>query len=663
MPAYAWKPIMAGHRGSNIGVENSVESFTKGVDVYHFDGLECDVRVTSDGKYVISHDETTTRLGGNLTVATATLAQLKAENYSQTRNGVTYTGNICTMEEYLDICKSKNVFPLIELKYATGLNSNSMVNFPGLMKLIDDRGLHNKVVFLTSMQNSLEYIRTNYPDVTCQYLISTPTDARYDWCVKWKVNPSFESGVFDQTLLVRLHRAGLSTAVWTVDSQANYTKYGNMGAYMLTSNGMDVSTLPDLDPIDWDSFPEELDPLEIKVTEIWSRSATSANGLPTNFPAANATTYKTGQQAAIVDGKFYVNDYGTATLLVFDKDSETCSTISQTENVLSGTKTHGITSDDAGNIIQRNEDGISSTPNALLITKKGTTTNKPISFSLVNPGQTNFITASGDIFSEEGGHVYLYPNGKKEVYIVNIANGELVSTKQITDLSIGGSTAGYVIPIDNDTTHFIYQVRNNGFYMYDGVNKGDYLTGSASVTAPSRNSSVGGALITMENHQIFIHPSGKNYNGGFSIKDMNAAKFPTLATVEPIGTGGYAANVSCGTFMKIEKINDNEYYLYTYTMGNGYALYKINKIDSGVDDVYSNNEASANIYPNPVETSTAVSYSDSINDISIYSLNGCKVANYKGNGTSCQDIDMSSLASGTYLVCINGIKTIKAIKR
>ena len=168
--AWAWKPLFVGHRGCNIGVENTAEAFRNGVDVYGYDGLECDVRVTKDGFYVISHDETTNRVGGNLTVANATLAELRAEEYRQTRGGVTYTGHICTVDEYLAICVEKGVFPVIELKWTTGINSNDMSNFEGLAHLVIDQGLTDKVIFLTSMKNSQEYIAEHYPQFTRQWL-------------------------------------------------------------------------------------------------------------------------------------------------------------------------------------------------------------------------------------------------------------------------------------------------------------------------------------------------------------------------------------------------------------------------------------------------------------------------------------------------------------
>ena len=32
--AWAWKPLFVGHRGCNIGVENTAEAFRNGVNVY-----------------------------------------------------------------------------------------------------------------------------------------------------------------------------------------------------------------------------------------------------------------------------------------------------------------------------------------------------------------------------------------------------------------------------------------------------------------------------------------------------------------------------------------------------------------------------------------------------------------------------------------------------
>lgn len=255
--AWAWKPLFVGHRGCNIGVENTAEAYRNGVDVYGYDGLECDVRMTKDGFYVISHDETTNRLGGNLTVANATLAELRAEEYHQTRNGVTYTGHICTVAEYLAICVEKGVFPVIELKWTTGINNNDMSNFDGLAHLVIDQGLTDKVIFLTSMKKSQEYIAEHYPQFTRQWLCNANWEGNEEWCRQYGLHPSISIGNFDANTVKTFHRMGLNVAMWTVDTQANYLKYGNMGVYMMTCNSLKPSEMPELDDIDWGT--DELD--------------------------------------------------------------------------------------------------------------------------------------------------------------------------------------------------------------------------------------------------------------------------------------------------------------------------------------------------------------------------------------------------------------------
>ncbi|MBQ1725350.1 MAG: hypothetical protein II022_05720, partial [Muribaculaceae bacterium] len=87
LSAQAGQPIMVGHRGCIVGVENTAAAYRIGVDLMGYAGLECDVRVTADGHYVICHDTDTKRLGGNLEVADATLEQLLAETLKQKRDG------------------------------------------------------------------------------------------------------------------------------------------------------------------------------------------------------------------------------------------------------------------------------------------------------------------------------------------------------------------------------------------------------------------------------------------------------------------------------------------------------------------------------------------------------------------------------------------------
>lgn len=563
--AFAWKPLLVGHRGCVKGVENTVEAYRNGVDVYGYDGLECDVRVTADKQYVISHDETTTRVGGNLTVTAATLAELQAENYTQTRSGVTYTGKICTVAEYLDICVEKNVFPVVELKWTDGINNNDMSNFPGLAQLIIDKGLADKVIILTSMKNSLQYVRTNYPQFKCQWLCNANWEGNEAWCQQWGFNPSIEAGTFDIHTTKKFHDLGLQCAMWTVDSKANYEKYANMGVYMITTNSLNAADATEIEDIDWDAIEDVLDPLELKCDTVFRHCR--ANGtMPENFPSGTVI-YKQAQQAVYKDGVFYTNDYLTKTLVGFDCDGN------QVDVPYQGTGSQGICLDDAGNLILRN-DGLSNEPNTLRVYKNGETTPREIKFELNHNGRVHFISASGDIFSEEGGYIYHFPNGQKYVDMVYIAEGKWVETYSSEELSFAGSTAGIVYPISTDPWEFVYQVRNQGYNYYKNGDKGQYITGSTGTTQPARNSSCGGAYIVLAGHKLFIHASGTNYNGGFTVKDMSA-NCTSLLSMLVLGDGGYYENPSVGAWLTVEPIDDTHCYVYEYCLGNGIAKYQL----------------------------------------------------------------------------------------
>lgn len=655
--AHAWKPIFVGHRGGYTGVQNTTEAYTNGVEKYGYAGLECDVRVTADGKYVISHDESTSSLGGSLTVASATLEQLKAETLTQTRGGVTYTGKICTVEEYLDICAAKGVIPVIELKWTTGINNNDMSNFAGLATLVKTKNLDSKAVFLTSMKQSIEYIRTNYPELNCQFLTGEYWANHFDWCVKWKVNASIQAGYFDIHTVKKFHDAGLQVAVWTVNSEADYTKYGNMGVYMMTCDYLYPSKMPEIADINWDSIPDKVDPIEIESSTTYKFS--DADGtLPANFPISNSSksTYTTGQQAAWSGGRFYVNNYGTSTLVAYDATG-------QVTTDLKGTNSHGIAADDAGNLILRN-DGITATPSKLKIYKKGSTEATDIEFSLTNAGQTNFISASGDVLSAEGGYVYFFPNKQTVVNVVKIANGEPAGVTTSGTLSLTGSTAGYVIPVGNDPDNFIYQVRNKGYYRYNGKDLGAFLAGTGSTTAPNRNNSVGGAFFSLGGHDLLVHCSGTNYNGGFTVRDMSADG-AALLTMPALGTVGYTdGNVSCGSFFAVERVDDNCVNLYEYCMAGGYAAYTL-RVKGSITGVTSTvtDRCELNAWPSITPDVTTLHGNAPIRAIDVRTIAGTTVMHANGSGETSATVSLAGLPSGMYLITTDANATVRVIKR
>ena len=563
--AYAWKPQFAGHRGSYRGVENTEEAMMNGINYYGYTGLEIDVKTTSDGEYVCWHDDDLSRVGHNVTIPYTKFEDLKDLTLTQTRGGVQYTAKILTVDRYLEICKENNVFPIIELKWAVGINSNDMSRFPGLYKLIEKHGLVEEARILTSMQPSLEYVRTNFPKLQCQFLCYEVTETRYDWCKKWGINPSVQVGGLSKYMARKCHDAGMEVAVWTVNSLADYQKYGDLGCTTMTCDYLLPADMPEIAEVDWESLSPTLPVDTLYITELFNYSETAGN-LPANFPTTKSGSYTQAQQSAFIDGLFYVADYSAKKVICID----TTGVI--TDPNIPTTK-HGICRDDAANLILHTS-ADAKVPTQLTVYKAEDGSEHTITFTLNNNGQTNFPTASGDIFSDAGGYVYFFPNGQNFVEVVKIAKGQFVSTTSCA-VSMTGTTAGYVIPIDNNPNHFIYQVRANGYNLYKDGDKGSYLTSPNGTTAPQRNNSVGGALFELGGHDMLVHTSGAHYKGGWTLRDMTSAELVPMFTQPQLGNGGYNANASVGAFFHWERIDSVTVNLYEYCLGHGIAGWEI----------------------------------------------------------------------------------------
>lgn len=236
--SWAWKPVFVGHRGCTFGVENTAEAYRYAVSHFGYAGLECDVKVTSDGHYIISHDDKTDRVGGHLDVNSSTLEELRSEQYIQTRRGLTFAGHICTLEEYLAICKELQVFPIVELKWANGINNNDMSAFAGLYALLEKFELLDSAIILTSMRGSLEYILKVYPRLHLQYLMMEMTDEKIDWCIRNRVVPSCAHTGIIAGQVERCHEAGLQVASWTIDKQEDYDRVAAMRVDFVTTNSL-----------------------------------------------------------------------------------------------------------------------------------------------------------------------------------------------------------------------------------------------------------------------------------------------------------------------------------------------------------------------------------------------------------------------------------------
>ena len=120
-------PKMFAHRGcwSKICPENSLPAVARAAQ-HGYLGIECDVKMTSDGKMVIMHDKTINRtcrnaedyskIQGKVKIEDLTFKELR-NNYVLESPNKEYRMQVPTLEELLKECKKHNIVPMLHSKY------------------------------------------------------------------------------------------------------------------------------------------------------------------------------------------------------------------------------------------------------------------------------------------------------------------------------------------------------------------------------------------------------------------------------------------------------------------------------------------------------------------------------------------------------------------
>ena len=120
-------PKMFAHRGcwSKVVPENSIPAVGRAAQ-HGYMGIECDVKLTKDGKMVIMHDKTINRtcrnaddyskIQGKVDISELTFKELR-NNYVLASSNRDYRMPVPTLEELLKECKKHNIVPMLHSKY------------------------------------------------------------------------------------------------------------------------------------------------------------------------------------------------------------------------------------------------------------------------------------------------------------------------------------------------------------------------------------------------------------------------------------------------------------------------------------------------------------------------------------------------------------------
>lgn len=207
---------LIGRRGCSGGVENSVEAYREAVN-RGFKMIEGHVRLTADSVFVTSHDGKTNRLGGALAVEKSSLADLKAETYTQTReDSVSYTGGrIATVAEFLEICRDGGATAVLHLKNIPKADDPSRL--PELMALIDSVSSRPNVLVLTGSPVYARFLHDRYPDQPLMLQVEKNWRELHPLAVELGAPVELEASLLTPEMLELYRSTSTPICVWTVN--------------------------------------------------------------------------------------------------------------------------------------------------------------------------------------------------------------------------------------------------------------------------------------------------------------------------------------------------------------------------------------------------------------------------------------------------------------
>lgn len=146
------------HRGARgCAPENTLAAFAYAVDMGYW-AIETAIQVTSDNRWVCFQydkiDDRATGTGNTGTIASKTLAQLKALDFGSWYSSVYVRERIPTIEEFFELCRLGETVPYVEIeKGVTDVQIEKIIN------IARDYDMEDSLVLLSPVYANLQKVR------------------------------------------------------------------------------------------------------------------------------------------------------------------------------------------------------------------------------------------------------------------------------------------------------------------------------------------------------------------------------------------------------------------------------------------------------------------------------------------------------------------------
>jgi glycerophosphoryl diester phosphodiesterase len=237
-------PDIVAHRGASHQAPENTVSAVRLAWEEGADATEVDVRLSSDGKIVVCHDDTTLRTGGvELVVKDTSLAEIQKLEAGAWK-GIQWKGEpFPTLTEvFAAIPDGKRI--LVEIKCGVEI-------MPALRPVIEKSGLEaDQILFISFNADVIAACRKQFPKMKSFWLtgFEESEEGKGDWTpridsILKTLKETNASGldcnahdVVDAEFVEKLRSAGHEFHVWTVDDPAVAKRFAELGVDSITTN-------------------------------------------------------------------------------------------------------------------------------------------------------------------------------------------------------------------------------------------------------------------------------------------------------------------------------------------------------------------------------------------------------------------------------------------
>lgn len=229
---------LTAHRGlSAIEPENTLPAFKTACEA-KYNYVEFDIEPTSDGKWIVMHDDDLRRTtNGYGKITERTLAEVSALKIDNGANIENYTDlRVPTFEETMALLDRyyPNTKPMIEIKSIGKNNLDSLIEF---FKDYAARG--RSTIVISFDKDIIDTLYKECPEQTYWLLTSELSDEAVDFCKNHgNMRAAFNGNNAKNTdsVINAAIDAGIPLAAWTVDSPDTLKNLYDLGVRYFTTN-------------------------------------------------------------------------------------------------------------------------------------------------------------------------------------------------------------------------------------------------------------------------------------------------------------------------------------------------------------------------------------------------------------------------------------------